>query len=362
MCVDDTPVQLGARKQRAVFAMLMINRNRPVGTDSLISAVWDESPAQAARAGIQSYVSNLRRLLDDAGVNARTALASAPPGYRLSVADADCDLGQFNLEKTAGLQAAAAARFEDASSHLSKALAQWRGPVLDDLRDFPFVAAFATALTDDKLLAHTARAEAEIACGRADAVIHELEALITEHPYRESLWTQLITAYYITERQSDAIDAYLRLKTTLAEDLGIDPGPTVGALYAGILRQDPLDPKQAAQLAATRTIAGLNQRTALGGSSAVARLRDTAGRRYPLRAAATRIGRDSDNEIVLNHAYVSRHHAVIVDTGTSFVITDLRSANGVEVRRERIRTTANLADGDHIRIGDQEFTFEIQPH
>ena len=342
--------------------MLVINRNRPVGTDSLINAVWDQSPAPAARASIQSYVSNLRRLLNDAGVNPRTVLAGAPPGYRLSIADADCDLGQFNHEKTAGLQAAVAARFEEASSHLSTALAQWRGPVLDDLRDFPFVAAFATALTDDKLLVHTARAEAEIACGRADAVIRELEALITEHPYRESLWTQLITAYYVTERQSDAINAYMRLKTTLAEDLGIDPGPTVGALYAGILRQEPLDPKRAAQRAATRTIADLKQRTALGGPSAVARLRDTAGRLYPLHAAATRIGRDSDNEIVLNNAYVSRHHAVIVDTGASFVITDLQSANGVEVQRQRIRTTANLANGDHIRIGDHEFTFEIQPH
>jgi pSer/pThr/pTyr-binding forkhead associated (FHA) protein len=58
---------------------------------------------------------------------------------------------------------------------------------------------------------------------------------------------------------------------------------------------------------------------------------------------------------------VSRHHAVIVDTGTTFVITDVRSANGVEVERRRIRRSATLSDGDHIRICDHEFTFEIQP-
>ena len=81
-----------------------------------------------------------------------------------------------------------------------------------------------------------------------------------------------------------------------------------------------------------------------------------------MQAAAIRIGRRSDNDIVLNDDYVSRHHAVIVDTGTSFLITDLRSANGVEVQRQRIRTSANLADGDHIRIGDHEFTFEIGRH
>ena len=74
---------------------------------------------------------------------------------------------------------------------------------------------------------------------------------------------------------------------------------------------------------------------------------------------STRIGRLPDNDIVLDDVSVSRHHAVIIDTGTSFVITDLRSANGVDVGGERIRGTATLADGDAIRICDHEFTFEI---
>jgi pSer/pThr/pTyr-binding forkhead associated (FHA) protein len=64
---------------------------------------------------------------------------------------------------------------------------------------------------------------------------------------------------------------------------------------------------------------------------------------------------------MLDNPNVSRHHAVIIDTGTSFVITDLRSANGVDVANERIRGTATLADGDRIRICDHEFTFEIAP-
>ena len=118
--------------------------------------------------------------------------------------------------KMKGVQAAAARKFEEASSHLSGALGQWRGEVLADLRDFPFVEPFAAAVTEDKLWVHTARAEAEIACGRAYAVIGELEALTAQHPYREPLWAQLITAYYVTERQSDALDAYRRLKTSLA--------------------------------------------------------------------------------------------------------------------------------------------------
>jgi pSer/pThr/pTyr-binding forkhead associated (FHA) protein len=51
---------------------------------------------------------------------------------------------------------------------------------------------------------------------------------------------------------------------------------------------------------------------------------------------------------------------VIVDTGSSFMITDWRSANGVLVQGRRLHPSATLADGDHIRICGYEFTFELQ--
>jgi SARP family transcriptional regulator, regulator of embCAB operon len=360
ICVDGAAVALGTPKQRAVLAMLLINRNRPVATEALIEAAWEQFPPPDPRASLHSYVSNLRKLLGSIGVDARTALVSAPPGYRLTVPENACDIGRFVLGKNAGVQAAAAGKFEQASRHLSAALSEWRGPVLEDLRDFQFVDAFATALTEDKILAHTALVEAEIACGRGYAVIGELESLTAEHPYREPLWAQLITAYYLAERQSDALDAYRRLKTTLADDLGIDPGPTVQALYERVLRQQPLDVKRVARTTAIHTATALDQRTAVSGASSAALLRDAAGNEYPLVAAATRIGRLLDNDIVLDDANVSRHHAVVIDTGTSFVISDLRSANGVDVNGERIRTSVTLADGDRIRVCDHEFVFEMQ--
>lgn len=51
---------------------------------------------------------------------------------------------------------------------------------------------------------------------------------------------------------------------------------------------------------------------------------------------------------------------VIVDTGSSFMITDLRSANGVLVQGRRLHPSATLADGDHTCICGYEFTFELQ--
>ena len=355
-------VPLGAPKQRAVLAMLVMNRNRAVSVEALIDAVWDQSPVPAARTSIHSYVSNLRRLLNSGSRDPNRVLASVPPGYQLNVADADCDLGRFVTEKNAGVHAAAARRFEDASTYLSAALTEWRGPFLDDLREFSFVDMFATALSEVRVAVQTALAEAEIACGRADAMIPRLEVLSAEHPYRERLWAQLITAYYVAERQSDALNAYRRLKTNLAENLGIDPGPTVRGLHERILRQEPLDTTQTAQTTATHAVVNLGPHTAtMAGLSAIAELRGSDGKRYRL-DASNRIGRRPDNDIVLDDDDVSRYHAVVIDTGGSFVISDLRSTNGVDVGGRRIRGSATLADGDHIRIGGYEFIFEIRAH
>jgi SARP family transcriptional regulator, regulator of embCAB operon len=355
-------VPLGAAKQRAVLAMLVINRNRPVSVDSLIDGVWGDDPVPAARTSIQSHISTLRRLLHGAGADPYMVLASAPPGYQVSVADTDCDVGRFTAEKAAGVRAAAEGQYEDASNHLHAALGEWRGPVLDDLRDFPFVDAYAAMLLEEKVAAHTARAEAEIACGRAGAVIGELEALTAEHPYCEPLWAQLITAYYVTERQSDALGAYRRLKTTLADGLGIDPGPTVSALHERILRQEPVIAKRSTLTTHKQSVYHTASDIALTGGYPVAWLRDRAGRQYPLNGASTRIGRHAENDIVFgDDTDVSRYHAVIIDTGAGFVIYDSKSTNGVEVQRRRIRGSAPLADGDLIRIGSREYTFEIRP-
>lgn len=354
-------VPLGAPKQRAVLAMLLMNRNRAVSVDALIDAVWGESPVPAARTSIHSYVSNLRRLLSSACRYPNRVLASVPPGYQLNVADPDCDIGRFVTEKNAGVHAAAAGRFEDASTYLAAALAEWRGPFLDDLREFAFVDTFATGLAEVRVAVQTAHAEAEIACGRADAIIPRLEVLSAEHPFRERLWAQLITAYYVCERQSDALNAYRRLKTNLAENLGIDPGPTIRSLHEQILRQEPVDIPHSACTTATHGIIdpGLHTGT-LAGPRATAELRAHDGRCYRLESS-NRIGRRPDNDIVLDDDDVSRYHAVVIDTGTGFVISDLRSTNGVSVAGRRIRGSATLADGDRIRIGSHEFTFQIQP-
>jgi pSer/pThr/pTyr-binding forkhead associated (FHA) protein len=84
---------------------------------------------------------------------------------------------------------------------------------------------------------------------------------------------------------------------------------------------------------------------------------DDSGQRFPLRAGTvTRLGRALDNDIVINHSSVSRHHASIEAVNGAFQLRDLQSQNGTFVSDERV-TQRPIADGDLIRLGQAPLTF-----
>jgi serine/threonine protein kinase len=80
---------------------------------------------------------------------------------------------------------------------------------------------------------------AELALGRHRELVAELEALAGRHPFRERLWGQLMVALYRSGRQREALDAYRRVRDTLAAERGIDPSPELRSLREQVVRQDP---------------------------------------------------------------------------------------------------------------------------
>ena len=68
------------------------------------------------------------------------------------------------------------------------------------------------------------------------------------------------------------------------------------------------------------------------------------------------IGRGPDNDIVIENLAVSGHHAKIDSLGDDFVITDLKSKNGIFVN-EQITNSHWLKDGDVINIGKHSLCF-----
>ncbi|NTW97706.1 MAG: FHA domain-containing protein, partial [Oscillochloris sp.] len=80
-------------------------------------------------------------------------------------------------------------------------------------------------------------------------------------------------------------------------------------------------------------------------------------RTFAIQDRGLTIGRQLDNEIVLNHAIVSRKHAHIELRGRQVWLTDLNSRNGVTVNRLRVKEE-QLNDGDVIGVGPFELQYE----
>ena len=227
--VDDHAVDLGGSRQRAVLAVLLLNRNAVVSADRIVDLVWGEEPPPTASTALQGHVSKLRRLLGPG------AIETHPPGYLLRAApdDVDADRFVFLIARATGAPPGPAAR------RLREALALVRGPALADLADQPFAEIEAARLEELRLTATEARIAADLDLDGAAAVVPELEALVAEHPYRERLHALRMLALYRTGRQADALAAYQAARASLDEGLGIDPGPDLQALELAILNQDP---------------------------------------------------------------------------------------------------------------------------
>jgi DNA-binding SARP family transcriptional activator len=225
---------LGAAKQRALLAVLLLQRNEVVSCDRLVDELWGEDPPETAAKVVQVYVSQLRKAL---GENER--LVTRSPGYLLRVEPRELDVERFEALFEEGRRALAAGDARRAAPTLRDAMAVWRGPPLADFTFEPFAEREVARLEERRLAVVIERIEADLALGGHGDLVAELEALVAEHPLHERLRGQLMLALYRSGRQAEAIQVYQAGRQTLGAELGLDPGDALRELERAILTQDP---------------------------------------------------------------------------------------------------------------------------
>jgi len=230
-------LELGGRKQRELLALLLINLNRCVPSGRIADELWRGAPPAGADITLRSHISHLRHRL--AGIDAQHALVTRQAGYGLFVRPDQVDAGQFEYLLELGQEALGLGEAERAARLLADALSLWRGSVLDDLGPPEFASTEAARLEELRLVALDHRVDADLALGRHNAVIAELERLVVAHPFRERLHCQLMLALYRSGRQADALAVSSSVRRHLADELGVDPSPALRNLETAILRHDP---------------------------------------------------------------------------------------------------------------------------
>ncbi|MGN3954210.1 BTAD domain-containing putative transcriptional regulator [Streptomyces sp. WAC8370] len=234
------PVALKGPRHRAVLARLVLARRRVVPVARLVEDLWETPPPRAVGA-VRTFVADLRRALEpDRPPRApATLLVTEGPGYALRAAPDAVDAWRFEAAVAeADLLPAA-----QAPDRLRAALGEWRGPAYAEFGTEDWARGERSRLTELRLRAVERRAELLVELGRAAEAVPDLDAHLTEHPWREESWRLLALALYRTGRQADALAVLRRARALLAGRLGLDPGPRLRRLEAGILAQDPdLDP------------------------------------------------------------------------------------------------------------------------
>lgn len=242
---DAAPVDLKGPRHRGVLARLIVAQGRVVPVTRLVEDLWTDPPAGGVGA-VRTFVSALRRAVEPERPPRTPArlLVTEGPGYALRAEPDSVDSRRFArvLELSAGLPP------REALPMLTEALASWRGPALADFPDEPWARTERARLGELRLHAVERRGDALLALGRAAQAVADLDAHVTEHPWREEGWRLLALALYRSGRQGDALAVLRRARGLLTGRLGLEPGTALRRLETDILTQeqhlDPGDPAE----------------------------------------------------------------------------------------------------------------------
>jgi DNA-binding SARP family transcriptional activator len=234
--VDRAAREVRGARRLSLLLRLLVDAGRVVPSEQLIEDLWDGSPPAGAATTLHSHVRELRKIV---GPHLVLTRPPRPPGYVLAVDETRIDAARFESELVESRARLAIGDATAALELVERCLARWRGHALVEVADKPWAAPEAARLEELRRGAVEAMLEARLACQEPSAVVAAAESAVADEPLREQRWSRLMESLYRSGRQADALRAYQRLRTVLAEELGIEPNPALQALEHAILEQDP---------------------------------------------------------------------------------------------------------------------------
>ncbi len=255
------------QRSRDLLALLLVRRGQSVDPAVLLEHVWGEGSGLGV-AVVHTQVARLRR---DLGGD---TVLTTETGYRAAELDLDADRFAELVGRARGDQP------QEAVAQLREALGLWRGD-----RPYADVTGELVAAETSRLVALRTVAR-ELLAGRLldrresegwEEAATLAEQLVADDPLRERGHELAILATARTGRRADSLAAYDRLRTTLREELGIDPGPEAQELHLRVLR-DEVGPGSTRSVV-VRAAAPAPTTPTIGREDDLARLRALVGNR-----------------------------------------------------------------------------------
>ena len=220
----------GSALRRTILALLGLHAGEVLSPDWLMEHVWGEEQPDSGLPALRFHVSKLRKEMGDA-----VAIRTRPGGYLLDESRESVDALLFDdVVREMRLDVD-----EQGSVRCVEALRLWRGQPFIDAAACAALEHEAARLEEARLAIVEHYQRCLLASGAAAALLPDLTRLVTENPLREGLWSSLILAQYRAGQQAEALRSYDRLRTILANLVGLDPSPELRDLQLRVLSQDP---------------------------------------------------------------------------------------------------------------------------
>jgi ABC-type transport system substrate-binding protein/DNA-binding SARP family transcriptional activator len=227
------------RQGRLVFAYLLAEHGRPVPRDELAEALWGESPPATWEKALAVLVSKLRALLEECGVDGRTALTSAFGCYQLTLPEGawiDVAAAAEAVEAAETALGAGAPREARERAAVGAALAR-RSFLPGEHGDW--VEEKRRELQSLLVRALTCLADTCVQTSAADEAVKHADELVGLEPYRDSGYRRLMLAHSAAGDNAEALRVYERCRRLLADELGAFPSAETESVYLKILRATP---------------------------------------------------------------------------------------------------------------------------
>jgi DNA-binding SARP family transcriptional activator len=235
------------RKVRQLLGIPVTHRHRTVSSDELIEWLWPRLSPESAHNSLWVAVSHLRRVLEpDITSHVTSAFVlTEPPGYRFDLAErCEIDVEAFLALVHEGQECQQRDQWTAAIDAYDAAQSLYRGDYLaqDPYEDWAMPTR--ERLRETFLEMKGKLAACHLALGRYQEALDHARQVLDDDPCRESAWRLVMEAHYRQGEQDQALRAFERCQTVLADELGVAPLPETLALHEHILQAPHTMPRR----------------------------------------------------------------------------------------------------------------------
>lgn len=224
------------RQGGLALVYLALERHRPVPRDELADALWGDALPAAWETALSSVISKLRGLLDPVGLSGPDTLTTAAGCHRLELPPGswiDIEAAVNAVDEAEG--ALRRNELEQAWPWATVAQAIARRPLLAG-EDAPWIDQARSRLRRVLVRALDSLAEVWTARREWSLAVAVAEEAVELEPFREGGHRRLMRTLAAAGDRAQAVRAYERCRSLLAEELGVDPSPQTQEVYLELLR------------------------------------------------------------------------------------------------------------------------------